>query len=494
MSHGSVTDLARCDGMAQAELVRSGELTPLELLEAAIRRIEATNPAVNAVVGTMYDEARHVASGELPDGPFRGVPFLLKDGGGAAYAGHVASGGSRYLADYVPDVDGEITRRYRAAGLVCCGKTNLSEFGLQPTTEPELHGPTRNPWDLDRMAGGSSGGAAAAGATRMVPMANGSDSGGSIRVPAACCGVFGLKPTRMRTSSPRRELGMSLRVGLLSEHALTITVRDSAALLDATAGGLPGDPFVTPPPERPYLDELRVEPGRLRIVFSTEAPSGEPLDPECVAAVTDAAKLCEELGHHVEEANLRLDVRALAQAFGHVSAVGMAWDIRNWERKTGKVARPEHFEASTWAVIESGRTVKTSAEELMDAQVTIQALCDVVAHWSSPYDLWLTPTTGAPPLPLGSFRPTPEEPMRSLKASMTFLPFTMLQNVTGQPAMSVPLFWTDVGLPVGVHFAARCGDEGLLFRVAAQLESARPWADRLPSHNALTAAADEGQR
>lgn len=491
MSHGGVTDLARCDGMAQAELVQSGELTPLELLEAAIRRIEVANPAINAVVGTMYDDAREVASGKLPDGPFRGVPFLLKDGGGAAYAGHVASGGSRFLADYVPDRDGEITRRYRAAGLVCCAKTNLSEFGLQPTTEPELHGPTRNPWDLDRMAGGSSGGAAAAVAARMVPMANGSDSGGSIRVPAACCGVFGLKPTRMRTSSPRRELGMALRVGLLSEHALTISVRDSAALLDATAGGLPGDPFVAPPAERPYLEELQVDPGRLRIVFSTEAPSGVPLDPDCAAAVTDVAKLCEELGHHVEEGNLEVDVPALAQAFGHISAVGMAWDIRNWERTTGKVARPEDFEASTWAVIERGRSVKTSAEELMDAQVTIQRLCDVVARWSSPYDVWLTPTTGSPALPLGSFRPTPEEPMRSLKTSMAFLPFTMLQNITGQPAMSMPLFWTDAGLPVGVQFAGRYGDEGLLFRLAAQLEAARPWADHIPPHNAVTVLAAE---
>ena len=479
------TELERCDGVAQAELVRSGEVSPLELLEATIRRIEAVNPAVNAVVSTMYDEAERVATGELPDGPFRGVPFLLKDGGGAAYAGHVASGGSRYLADYVPEVDGEITRRYKAAGLVCCAKTNLSEFGLQPTTEPELHGPTRNPWDLERMAGGSSGGAAAAVATRMVPMANGSDSGGSIRVPAACCGVFGFKPTRMRTSSPRRDLGMSLRVGLLSEHALTISVRDSAALLDATAGGLPGDPFFAALPRRPYLEELEVAPVPLRIVFSTVAPSGAPLDAECIAAVMDAAKLCEDLGHHVEEGAAEVDVPALARAFGHVSAVGMAWDIRNWERKIGKVARAEDFEAGTWAAIEWGRTVGTSAEDLMDAQVTIQGLCDDIARWSSPYDVWLTPTTGAPPLPLGSFRATPEEPMRAMTTAMQFLPFTMLQNVTGQPAMSVPLAWTDAGLPVGVHFAGPYGDEGLLFRLAGQLEAARPWADRIPPHNAL---------
>ncbi|MET0737895.1 MAG: amidase [Acidimicrobiales bacterium] len=482
-----MTDLARADGLAQAEMVRTGEVSPLELLEAALRRIEAVNPEVNAVVRTMEEEATRVATGDLPDGPFRGVPFLLKDGGGAAYAGQVASGGSRYLADYVPDTDGEITRRYKAAGLVSCAKTNLSEFGMQPTTEPELHGPTHNPWDLDRMAGGSSGGAAAAVAARMAPMANGSDSGGSIRVPAACCGVFGLKPTRMRTSSPRRDQGLALRGGILSEHALTLSVRDSAALLDATAGGLPGDPFIAPAPRRPYLEEVGAELEPLRIVFSTEAPSGVPLDPECVAAVIDAAKLCEELGHHVEERTPSLDVPALAKAFGHISAVGMAWDMRNWERKTGKPLRQEDFEASTWAAIERGRTGATSAEELMDAQVAIQGICDAVAAFSGPYDVWLTPTVGAPALPLGMFRPTPEEPNRAMTTSMHFLPFTMLQNMTGQPAMSVPLYWTDDGLPVGLQFAGPYGDEGLLFRLAAQLEEARPWADRIPPHNAVDA-------
>jgi len=485
VSDASVTDLARVDGIAQAEMVRKGEVSPLELLEAAIGRIEAVNPEVNAVVSTMYDEAERVATGELPDGPFRGVPFLLKDGGGAAYAGHVASGGSRYLADYVPTEDGEITRRYKAAGLVSCAKTNLSEFGMLPTTEPELHGPTHNPWDLDRMAGGSSGGAAAAVAARMVPMANGSDSGGSIRVPAACCGVFGMKPTRMRTSSPRRELGLAIRMGFLSEHALTLSVRDSAALLDATAGGLPGDPFIAPAPRRPYLEEVGADVEPLRIVFSTEAPSGVPLDPACISAVTDAAELCEDLGHHVEEATLRLDVARLAGAFGHISAVGTAWDMRNWERKIGKRVVQEDFEPGTWAAIERGRTVSTSADDLMDAQVTIQGICDAVAAFSEPYDVWLTPTVGSPALPLGMFKPTPEEPNRAMTTSMHFLPFTMLQNMTGQPAMSVPLAWTEEGLPVGLQFAGPYGDEGMLFRLAAQLEEARPWADRIPPHSAV---------
>jgi len=482
-----VTDLGSYDGLAQAELIRNNEATPIELLAATIERIEAVNPAVNAVVSTMYDEAERVATGPLPDGPFRGVPFLLKDGGGAAYAGHVATGGSRYLADYVPDEDGLITARYKAAGLVTCGKTNLPEFGIQPTTEPELHGPTHNPWNLDRMAGGSSGGAAAAVASRMVPMANGSDSGGSIRVPAACCGVFGLKPSRMRISSARRSYGLSLRMGFLSEHALTLSVRDSAALLDATAGPMPGDPMIAPRPDRPYLEDVGRDPGPLRIVFSATAPSGEPLHPDCIAAVRDAASLCEDLGHHVDEATPSVDVESLVRAFGAISASGMAWDIRNWERKIGKKAEAEHFEAGTWGMIQAGRSAGTTAEDLMDAQVALQSVCDGIATWSSGYDIWLTPTTGSPALPLGSFKPTAEDPMRAMTTSRQFLPFTILQNVSGQPAMSVPLYWNDAGLPVGVHFAGPHGDEGMLFRLAGQLEAARPWADRIPPTAAVTA-------
>jgi len=475
-----MTDLSACDGVAQAELVRNNDATAMELLVATIERIEAANPAVNAVVTTMYDEAEKLASGPLPDGPFTGVPFLLKDGGGAAYAGHVATGGSRYLADYIPSQDGLITTRYKAAGLVTCGKTNLPEFGLQPTTEPELHGPTHNPWDLDRTAGGSSGGAAAAVAARMVPMANGSDSGGSIRVPAGCCGVFGMKPTRMRISSPRRGYGLSLRMGIVSEHAITLSVRDSAALLDATAGPEPGDPFIAPPPARPYTDEVGRDPGPLRIVFSTSTPAGSPLHPDCIAAVEDAADLCEKLGHHVEEDVPTVETEQLVNAFGTISASGMAWDIRNWERTTGKEARREHFEAGTWALIEAGRVAGTTAEALMDAQVALQAVSDHIARWSEGYDVWLTPTTGAPALPLGSFKATADDPAHGMKVSGQFLPFTMLQNITGQPAMSVPLFWNADGLPVGVQFAGPYGDEGMLFRLAAQLETARPWAKRVP--------------
>lgn len=468
------------DGLAQAELVRTRQVTPFELLEDTIERIEKTNPAVNAVVTGMYDEAGRVASGSLPEGPFTGVPFLLKDGGGVGYAGVPMTSASRFLADYVPTEDGELTRRYKAAGLVVCGKTNLSEFGLLPTTEPELFGPTKNPWDVTLSAGGSSGGAAAAVAARMVPMANASDSGGSIRIPAANCAVFGMKPTRLRIASARRRGGVSMRIAVLSEHAITMSVRDSAALLDATAGPMPGDPFIAPPPERSYLDETRVAPGRLRIVFSTSSPTGVPLHPDCVAAVEDAARLCESLGHNVEEATPQVDAMALFAAFSTASAGGLSWDIARLERVTGKRAGPEHFEAATWAMIQTGRSATTSLTAYMDALAELQSLCDDLAAFQAPYDVWLTPTAGAPAPALGSFTSTPDDPARALRASATYLPFTTLINLTGQPAMSVPLYWTADGVPVGAHFVGPYGNEGVLFRLAAQLESARPWAQRVP--------------
>jgi len=476
------------DALGMAELVRAGEVTPLELLEGAIDRVEEANPAVNAVIGTMYDQARAVAAAPLPDGPFTGVPFLLKDGGGVGYAGVPMTSASRYLADYIPAEDGPLTRRYTAAGLVPFGKTNLPEFGLQPTTEPELFGPTRNPWDTALSAGGSSGGAAAAVATRMVPMANASDSGGSIRIPAANCGVFGMKPTRLRISSARRHTGVSFRMAVLSEHAVTLSVRDCAALLDATAGPRPGDPFIAPRPERPYLEETRRDPGQLRIAFSTTSPLGIPLHPDCIAAVEDAARVCESLGHIVEEKTPDIDGGALAGPFTVVSSGGLAWDIARLERITGKKATADLFEPATWAMIEAGRASTTTVTAYMDALAELQKLVDGLAEFQEPYDVWLTPTAGSIPPPLGHFAPDPSDPMKGMRAAGVYLPFTTLINVTGQPAMSVPLYWNADGIPVGTHFVGPYGDEGLLYRLAAQLEAARPWAHRIPPTAARTAA------
>lgn len=477
------------DALGMAELVRAGEVTPLELLEDAIERVEEANPAVNAVIGTMYDQAREHAAGDLPDGPFTGVPFLLKDGGGVGYAGVPMTSASRFLADNVPAEHGPLTKRYLAAGLVPFGKTNLPEFGLQPTTEPELFGPTRNPWNTELSAGGSSGGAAAAVATRMVPMANASDSGGSIRIPASNCGVFGMKPTRLRIASARRHTGVSFRMAVLSEHATTLSVRDCAALLDATAGPRAGDPFIAPRPERPYLEETTRDPGRLRIVFSTTSPLGIPLHPDCVAAVEDAARLCESLGHIVEEGAPDIDGSALARPFTVVSSGGLAWDIARLERLTGRTATEELFEPATWAMIQAGRASTTTVVDYMDALAELQTLVDGLAAFQEPYDVWLTPTAGSIAPPLGHFAADPADPMKGMRAAGAFLPFTTLINVTGQPAMSVPLYWNADGIPVGTHFVGPYGDEGLLYRLAAQLEAARPWAGRIPPTAARASAA-----
>lgn len=468
------------DGLAMAHLVRTGQVTPAELLEDAIARVEEANPVVNAVITPLYDQARVEVKGQPGPGPFAGVPFLLKDGGAVGVAGTRLTSGSRYLMDNISREDGELYLRYKAAGLVAFGKTNLPEFGLQPTTEPEAHGPTRNPWRTDLTAGGSSGGAAAAVATRMVPIAHASDSGGSIRIPASCCGVFGLKPTRLRITSSRRHLGVSARMSFLSEHAISLSVRDSAALLDASAGPGFADPFQAPRPERPFLEEVGRAPGRLRIVVSNESPTGAPLDEHAVAAVEDAARLCESLGHHVEYGVPRLDVGGIAGPFAAVTSHGLAWDIARLEKQTGKVALEEHFEPATWDLIQRGRTSTTTIAEYADGLAALQALSEEVQRFQQPYDIWLTPTAGTAPPPLGSFSSTPDDPTRGMRAAASYLPFTTLINVTGQPAMSVPLYWTADGLPVGAHFVAPYGDEAMLFQLAGQLEAARPWARRAP--------------
>lgn len=292
-------ELALLDAIAQAELVRRKEVKPIEMVEAAIERIERVNPAINAVVTPMFDEARAAAGGTLPDGPFTGVPFLLKDLL-AAYAGVRMTSGSAFLRDFVPDHDSELVARHKRAGLIVVGKTNTPEYGIMPTTEPALFGPTRNPWDTTRATGGSSGGSAAAVAAGLVAFAHGNDGGGSIRIPASCCGVFGLKPTRAR--NPLGPDFGDMFSGLVAEHALTRSVRDSAALLDATSGSEIGDPYCAPPPARPFLHEVGADPGKLRIAFTTVAPSGATVHPDCVRAVIDAAKLCSDLGHEVVEA------------------------------------------------------------------------------------------------------------------------------------------------------------------------------------------------
>ncbi|MBA2443624.1 MAG: amidase [Rubrobacter sp.] len=467
-------ETAFLDATGQAALVRSGEASAAELVEAAIERAESLNPALNAVVLHLYDEARAVAE-EVPGGPFAGVPFLLKDLQ-AAYAGVPTTSGSGFTRGLVPDYDSEIVARLKRAGLVVVGKTNTPEFGIVPTTEPRLFGPSRNPWDTGRSTGGSSGGSAAAVAAGLVPMAHATDGGGSIRIPASCCGLFGLKPTRAR--NPLGPAVGDLMSGLVSEHAVTRSVRDSAALLDATSGPAPGDPYAAPPPERPFLREIGADPGRLRIAFSAASATGTPVHEDCSAAARDAAALCAELGHEVEEAAPALDGELLTHSFTVLWSSGVAAGIEGAARFLGREPSPEEFEPLTWALYEMGH--RRSAPEYLTALGALQRISRQVAGFLSGFDLFLTPTLAEPPLPLGTLDETPEDPLRGFRRSTEYVPFTPLSNVTGQPAMSVPLFWNGDGLPVGTHFAGRFGDEATLFRLAAQLEEARPWAGYRP--------------
>jgi amidase len=463
------------DALGQAELVRKKEVKPIELVEETIQRIERLNPALNAVVTPMYEYARNQASAVVAEGVFAGVPFLLKDFL-AEFAGVRFTEGTAFLRDYVPTEDSELVKRFKKAGLIIVGKTNTPELALGVTTEPLLFGPTHNPWDTSRIAGGSSGGSASAVAARIVPMAHGNDAGGSIRIPASCCGVFGLKPTRARNS-----LGPhygDIFTGLWVEHALTLSVRDSAALLDATSGPVSGDPYWAPPPLRPFSQEMGDDPGKLRIAFTAQSPLGTEVHVDCRSAVQHAAALCAELGHEVTEAAPAFNAKLLWQSFTTVLSAGSAWVINDWGRRTGRKPTSEFFEPFVWAFKQRGDHV--SAPEYLLVLQDLQKLTRDIARFFIGYDIWLTPTLGTPPVPLGTFRFSGEDPFELRRRMVTFSPFTLISNVTGQPAMSVPLFWNEEGLPVGTHFMGRFGDEATLFRLAAQLEEARPWAKRRP--------------
>jgi amidase len=461
------------DGLGLAALVRERAVSPRELLDAALQRIERHDPRLNAVVTPLYDAARVAIDRGLPDGPFTGVPFLVKELV-ASVAGAATTFASRLYARNMPAADSEIVARFRRAGLVIVGKTNSPEFGLSPTTESLLYGVTHNPWRTDLAPGGSSGGSAAAVAAGMVPMAHATDGGGSIRIPASACGLFGLKPTRARiTSGPEGAEGLS---GLAAQHVVSRSVRDSAAMLDAIAGPMVGDPYTAIPPARPYLDETRVEPGRLRIAFAKAAPNGVAVDPACVAAVEDAARLCESLGHHVEEASPEHDAQALEHAFRMVfSANTMA----NIARVTGgAMPDAELVEPLTHALAERGRAVG-AAEYILNIHAMHRQARRIAAFFER-YDAWLTPTLAQTPRPIGWFDIRSRDVDAWLERLSAFVPFTYPFNATGQPAASVPLHWSEDGVPIGVQFAARYGDESLLFRLAAQLERARPWFGRRP--------------
>ena len=470
-----IDETAWMDATAQAALVRAGEVKPVELVEAAIARSEAVNPRLNAVVRPMYDIARAAASGTVPEGPFRGVPFLLKDLT-AAYAGVPLTCASRFLRDYVPDHDSALVERYKAAGLLVVGKANASEFGILPASEPRLFGACHNPWDLSLSTGGSSGGSAAAVAAGIVPMAHANDAGGSIRIPASCCGVFGLRPTRGRnTLAP--DVG-DVMSGLVVEHAVTRSVRDSAALLDATCGPDPGDPYYPPPPERPYAVEVGRKPGRLRIALVTESPTPGEVHPDCAEAARDAASLCESLGHDVEELVVELDADTVTRAFMCIYLAGASWTIKSMALVTGSEPEEDAFEPLTWAMHTLGEQI--TAPDYLLAVTALQAVSRTVARLFVPYDAILTPTITEPPYPLGTFEEPPDNPLASLVRASTVVPFTAIANFTGLPAMSVPLHWNAAGLPIGTMFTGGYAGEAALFRLAGQLEEARPWDARRP--------------
>ncbi len=474
-------DLGWMDASAQAELVRRGDVTPTELVDAAIARIETTNGELNAVITPVFDQAREAAAQLSRDAPFAGVPYLLKDLA-VECAGVRFTEGSRFLRDNVSNHDQELVVRLRRAGLVIVGKTNTCEFGLQPTCEPARFGPTRNPWDPSRTPSGSSGGSAAAVAAGMVSMAHANDLGGSIRFPASACGLFGLKPTRAR--NPLGPEYGDVVSGMAVEHAVTRSVRDSAALLDATSGPDLGDPYPAPPEHRPFLDEVRTDPGALRIAFTRTPAGGLPAHRDCLRAIDDAMHLCESLGHHVAEADLvALDERVGA-AIGTMFSGAAGWILAYWIRKLGREPEPGELEPLTEAFWDHARIL--SAGDYLLAMDDLRAFSRAVARFLLDYDVWAMPTLSEPPVPIGEMVSTPEDPWRSLNRSRYFVAFpAVVANVTGNPAMSVPLHWNAEGLPIGVHFLGRFGDEATLLRLASQLEQARPWSERHPPVNAV---------
>jgi Asp-tRNA(Asn)/Glu-tRNA(Gln) amidotransferase A subunit family amidase len=456
-------DYRRHDAVGLAELVARREVSPADLLDAAAARMAEVNPQINAVTMDLTERAR---SEDPAQGAFSGVPFLLKDLG-ATLAGTPTTMGSRLFADNVADADSAITAAYRASGLSIFGKTNTPEFGLWPMTESEFLGVCRNPWDLSRTPGGSSGGAAAAVAAGIVPAAHASDGGGSIRTPASCCGLFGMKPSRGRVSFAPQGEGWA---GASIQHAVTRSVRDSAALLDVVCRPQPGDPYFLSVPKRPFAEEVLREPGRLRIAFTTAAMQAPGLDPECAAAVLETAKLCEALGHHVEEAEIPGDVAAMMAAAGAVISASIAANLDAEAERRGRPIEAGEIEAATMATYRRGLAV--GAPAYVRGIQALHAYTRAEARLFETCDVLLLSTLGSPAIPIGWIL---ENPKLIGERLFAFMPNTQAFNNTGQPAMTVPLAQSRSGLPIGLQFVARMGDEATLFRLAGQLEQARPW-------------------
>lgn len=463
------------DALGLAALVRKRETTPAELLEAAIARIERTNPNVNAVIDPLYDRARAAIARGLPQGPFTGVPFLLKDLGQMLTGVRLRSG-SRLFADYVAPKDSTLARRYEVAGLVIAGKTNTPELGCSITTEPVAAGASRNPWDTAHTPGGSSGGAAAAVAAGMVPMAHASDGGGSIRAPAAWCGLYGMKPSRGRNPAGP-DMGESLN-GFSSNHCVSWSVRDSAALLDATSGPEPGDPYHVAAPERAFLEDAGRDPAPLRIAFSTATPGGVPVDAEWRAAAEDAARLLSDLGHHVEEAAPEFDAEALLTAWRVIIGAVLSVQVASHAAAKGIKDPLALLETVNAAWVEEGR--RRSAGDYFRAEMVQHGVGRRLGAFFERYDILLTPAMAGPPPALGTLAGNTTDLDGFYRRVFGATPFTAMFNASGGPAASVPFGFTKAGLPIGVQIGADLGRDGLVFSLSGQVERARPWAGRRP--------------
>jgi len=468
-------DYEHYDALGLADLVTHGKVAPSELLEAAIERVESRNGTVNAVTMKLYDYGRQVISDGVPDGPFKGVPFLLKDLT-ASLAGVKMTRGSKFFADTPPPTaDSEHVKRLKRAGLVIFGRTNTCELGLSLTCEPQLYGPTKSPWDTTCISGGSSGGAAASVGARMLPMAHASDGFGSIRAPAACCGVVGLKPTRGRnTMAPYTGEGLA---GCSTEHAVTLTVRDTAALLDATAGAGPGDPYVAPAPARPFLAEVQAECPPLRIAYTTVAPNSAPVEAEYLKALAETVVFCKDLGHRVEEADPDIDRASVVPTFLTFAAANMVVNLAS-HPTAGRPARKGEVENVTWGTAQKGEQI--SAADYVRATQAAHKLGRQMAAFHAGYDVLLTPGLGMLPPKLGWIDMMLEDVDEYWRRVFTFSPFTVWFNLTGQPALMLPLGRSASGFPIAVQLAGRYGDEGTILSLGAQLEKARPWISKRP--------------
>jgi amidase len=452
-------------------------MTPLELVDLSIAAIEKQNPTINAVITPMFEEARELAKQNLPDAPFKGVPMLLKDGV-AAYKGVRFTSGSQLFKHNIAKHDSELVKRYKAAGFIVLGKTNMPEFGLLPTTEPTGFGATRNPWNINKTAGGSSGGSAAAVAARMVPLAHGNDGGGSIRIPASCCGLFGLKPTRGR--NPLGPMA-SLVSGLVEEHVLTHSVRDSAAVLDITGKADPYSFYHAPAQTSAYTALLDAPLRPLKIGFSLKKTSGGDVHKDCETATLKAVELCRSFGHEVIEMPMKIPFggKDLGEVFGALWAVCAASPLAFYHRMTGAPPPKELIEPLSYALYEQGQKISGADYEL--ARQKMHRIARSILAFFKDIDVWICPSLGMPPIDIGSFAQDKNNPMAPMEMASKFSPTTAVFNISGQPAASMPIHWNEEGLPIGVQFVSKFGDEAILFQLGAQMEKAVGWQQKLPA-------------